>query len=334
GMGVEETDYAGVLAREIEEVSDTDRAQQQRYRTDVAHVDSLLAQLPGLTAHVYPIRWRLLAETDDVFEEDLPDLRRMALNQMEASDQANLVTSLKQQDKLALLTWYQTHRKQYITYLNALTQRLVQFTYALQRSDSTGYGVLVKTYEPTWPLRPAVTPVPPHSQQGDYLGVFEQAMGWLLEIESYALVMIIGMVGFGLLGAASGSFIRDSDRRRTQGGPFVEDLPGVLIKGFTASMVIFLGIQGSLAVLGNGGEPPDSNLLFFMALVGAVFSDRAWDWARQKFEETLNKEPSEDDPESIASAPVSGGFTPRAFQPHNTTATQEKAAEPPPNFLA
>ncbi|HAA15907.1 MAG TPA: hypothetical protein DCE41_31030, partial [Cytophagales bacterium] len=119
-----------------------------------------------------------------------------------------------------------------------------------------------------------------------------------------------------------------------QGGPFVEDLPGVLIKGFTASMVIFLGIQGSLAVLGNGGEPPDSNLLFFMALVGAVFSDRAWDWARQKFEETLNKEPSEDDPESIASAPVSGGFTPRAFQPHNTTATQEKAAEPPPNFLA
>ena len=103
-----------------------------------------------------------------------------------------------------------------------------------------------------------------------------------MESESYSLVVIIGLIGFGLLGAAGSTFIRE---QRTKANPqlLIEDLPGVMIKGFTAAIVVFLGVQGGLAVLTNSDSELNAYALFFVSFVAAVFSDDAWAWAKGKF---------------------------------------------------
>ncbi|HAP61873.1 MAG TPA: hypothetical protein DCR93_21030 [Cytophagales bacterium] len=293
GIGVHPTNLALALEMEIDSVSNTDHVQRGYFEADLEHIDSIRRAHPEFGDLLYPLHWHVDAEVIDMFGEMLPDMKRRVINQMIASDQANLVDGLKQEDKDTLLAWYQTQRRNAIDYLNKLTEGLLSLTYKLKVPGSVAFADLIMEYERKLPGRFAPGEVPKRSKQGDFLGIFEEYMGWLLEIESYSLVMIIGMAGFGLLGAVSGNFIKEAGRRKEKGGAMIEDLSGVMIKGFTAALVIFLGIQGSLAVLGNGMEPPDSNLLFFMALVGSVFSDRAWDWAKSKFEETLAKDKGE-----------------------------------------
>ncbi len=68
--------------------------------------------------------------------------------------------------------------------------------------------------------------------------------------ESYSLVIIIRLIGFGLFGTGGSIFIREQSIKTNQ-SLLIEDLPGVMIKGFTAAIVVFLGVQGGLAVLTN-----------------------------------------------------------------------------------
>ncbi|MEL6538280.1 MAG: hypothetical protein AAFQ98_22865 [Bacteroidota bacterium] len=294
--GVVQTNFTQELSDQLEQVSDTDTAQEASFLRKVNEIVRITDNNTAIRPYIFPERFHVQTEVVDIFGEMLPDMKRQVLNQMKASDEANLVTSLKQYDMDTLLGWYQAHRRDYIRYLGGLVENLVRFTNQLENAAPDQYQTITDTFAANFEKRPRLGSVPKRSKQGDYLGIFEEFMGWLLEIESYSLVMVIGMAGFGLLGAASGSFIRETDRRRKKGGPLVADLPGVMIKGFTASMVIFLGIQGSLTILGGGGDPPDSNLLFFLALVAAVFSDKAWDWAEDKFEETLAGEKGEEEP--------------------------------------
>ena len=79
---------------------------------------------------------------------------------------------------------------------------------------------------------------------GTDLGVFTFFAGWLLGLESYSLVIIIGLIGFGLLGAAGSTYIRERNNKE-ENKPLIDDLTGVLIKGFTAAIVVLLGVQGS-----------------------------------------------------------------------------------------
>jgi hypothetical protein len=166
------------------------------------------------------------------------------------------------------------YRLNYLTKLEKLEQKLSMFEYNNKVLKEGAVKVSI---------------LPPLPKPGDNLGVFRSFMGWLLQIQSHSLVLIIGLVGFGLLGAAGATFIKETGRREKDGGPFVEDLPGVLIKGLSAALVVFLVFQGSLALLtGASNTPPDESLFFFLALSAAVFSDNTWDWARNKFEKTLD----------------------------------------------
>lgn len=113
--------------------------------------------------------------------------------------------------------------------------------------------------------------------------LFESIGDWLVNTNSIDIVLIIGMFGFGLLGAALSSFITaKKEELRDPTTPLVENLSIVIIRGFSAAIVIFLATKGSIAVINSGSNEPNPYVLFFACLVGAVFSEPIWDWAKEK----------------------------------------------------
>lgn len=163
----------------------------------------------------------------------------------------------------------------------------------LRRSDvnwndalsGRGAQQVYKGYYEVWPLCqdliPASTPARPPLGQG--LGPFRLVALWLLSPESISLALIVGMIGFGLLGSAVSTFVRESrEHKRQAGEPLVEDLAGVILRGVSAAIVVFLAVKGGLTVFSVGEGDPNPYILLFTCLVGAVFSERVWAWAREK----------------------------------------------------
>ena len=122
-------------------------------------------------------------------------------------------------------------------------------------------------------------PDPPTS--GNEWGAIGRASQWIMSPNSVDLVLIIGMFGFGLFGAAISTFIREHHSNNTE-DPVAEHIAKVLIKGVSAAIVVFLGTKGGIALINNGTNDPNAYILFFTCLVGAVFSDEIWDWAKGK----------------------------------------------------
>jgi hypothetical protein len=120
--------------------------------------------------------------------------------------------------------------------------------------------------------------IPPEA--GSSWGPFGKMAHWLLRTKSFALALITGMLGFGLLGASIGAYVR-SGSQQGEGGE--GDIARVVIRGLSAAVVLFLAVKGGLAVLTVGEQDPNAYLLFFLCLVGAVYSEDVWRWARGKF---------------------------------------------------
>ena len=134
----------------------------------------------------------------------------------------------------------------------------------------------------------SVIPNPP--SPGSALGPFGFVARWLLETRSFPLALITGMLGFGLLGAAVTSFVREQpDRKR--GEPLVKDLGGVMVRGLSAAIILFLAVEGGLAVFNVGTSQPNPYVLFFSCLVGAAVSETVWEWARKRFLAGLGRRP-------------------------------------------
>lgn len=188
--------------------------------------------------------------------------------------------------------------------------------------------------------RPPV-PLRPLPERGEGLGPFQYVSGWLLKTDSMPLTLIVGMLGFGLLGAAASTFVREQTRRehrearllrsllRQRGDPaaagvmaadlrapgdhsqplkpvqpLVQNLASVVIRGGSAAIVVFLGIMGGLSVLAQEADPNPYALLF-TCLVGAVFSEKVWEWAEERF--GLNLGDSDDDDDGDAGGRNGGG---------------------------
>jgi hypothetical protein len=136
-------------------------------------------------------------------------------------------------------------------------------------------------------------PLPPVPTPGDELGIFKGIAQWLIKPLSMALVLIVGMLGFGLFGAVISTFVKEEKalpkttiEGATTGvkkeGVIINDVTGVIIRGVSAAIVIFLGVKGGLAVFSSGEGEPNPYALFFTCLVGAVYSERIWEWAKEK----------------------------------------------------
>ncbi|HYR09764.1 MAG TPA: hypothetical protein VEQ60_18455 [Longimicrobium sp.] len=177
-------------------------------------------------------------------------------------------------------------------------------------------------------------PTPLHRlpERGAGLGPFQYVSGWLLKTDSMPLTLIVGMVGFGLLGAAASTFVREQSRRERREArrlkrlekalrkrgvrephlsdemrkpgdrsqpihpvqPLVLNLPSVVIRGGSAAIVVFLGLMGGLSVLTQEADPNPYALLF-TCLAGAMFSEKVWSWAEKRFGLNLESGQEEED---------------------------------------
>ncbi len=122
-------------------------------------------------------------------------------------------------------------------------------------------------------------PAPEPPPLGASLGPLQFVAGWLLDAASLPLALIVGMMGFGLLGAVISTFVRErrgKGRHEVNPHVIVFDLAGVVLRGLSAAVVVFLAVQGGLAVLSGAGSDPNPYVLLLACFVAAVFSERVW----------------------------------------------------------
>jgi hypothetical protein len=133
---------------------------------------------------------------------------------------------------------------------------------------------------------PAMDALPQPPKPGSQWGIFGLIAGWLLKTRALSLVLITGMLGFGLFGAAISSVVREQVTR-APGEPLVKDLANVVVRGLSAAVVVFLAVEGGVAIFTTSDPQPNPYVLFFTCLVGAVFSERVWEWARERLNQNL-----------------------------------------------
>jgi hypothetical protein len=137
--------------------------------------------------------------------------------------------------------------------------------------------------------------IPSRQSFGEYLGIFGLATRWLLKTEQTTLVLITGLIGFGLLGAACSTVIRRVPSRKT-GQPIVANLTNVVIRGASAAILVFLAVFGGLAVFSSGSVNPNPYVVLFTCLVAAVFSEHAWAWGGRQFRSQFTDPKPSNDP--------------------------------------
>ncbi len=136
-------------------------------------------------------------------------------------------------------------------------------------------------------------------------GIFEFIAGYLIHPQSNELVLMIGMLGFGLLGASILSF-RESEPNETMldgflTKPLIVRFGNVLARGFGAALVVYVATKAGLAIF-SMGSASDTNgyMLLLSCFAGAVFSQSVWDklsntvkgWAGQKTDPQPQPQPN------------------------------------------
>lgn len=148
-------------------------------------------------------------------------------------------------------------------------------------------------------------PEPRRADFGDALGPLKPIAGWLLQTESVQLALIIGMLGAGLLGSGVATFLRSQRSGKQSEG----QLAGVVVRGVTAAIVVFLAVQGGLSTVAvsSGSTPPSPNpyLLLLICFVAAVYSEQVWNTALRRLVKQLGSDDeSQSPPEPAALAPT------------------------------
>jgi len=87
------------------------------------------------------------------------------------------------------------------------------------------------------------------------------------------------MLGFGLFGAGIAIFISGESLQNTNTGSY---LLLIIVRGFSAAIVVYLAARGGIAVVNKGVSDPDPLVLFLFCFIGAVFSERIWACAKSR----------------------------------------------------
>lgn len=120
---------------------------------------------------------------------------------------------------------------------------------------------------------------------------FSALSSWLRTQRSPELASLIGMLGFGLLGAAASTVVR---KRRPEGGaPEVigDNLTNLVLSGVSAALATYLAVKGGLAVVSAEGAEPNPYVLLLTCFVAAVYWEEAWERVRK----AITREPAPQD---------------------------------------
>jgi hypothetical protein len=161
---------------------------------------------------------------------------------------------------------------------------------------------------------------PDRSDFGYTLGVVGDLSIWLLRTESMPLALITGLIGFGLFGALVSTFVRAPSAQTPQ-----LDIFGVVWRGVSAAIVVFLAAYSGIAIVSQTSGDPNPYVVFVTCLVGAVFGDNVWLWAKGKF---LPKETG-DPAKSNAGSSGGGGATPGSGASETPAAVSPSSPAPP-----
>lgn len=138
------------------------------------------------------------------------------------------------------------------------------------------------------------------------LGIFSFFFGWLEDSDSLALAIISGMLGVGLVGCIVSSFVRQHAKHEA-GTPWIADIFPIIVRGFTAAIVVYLAIEGGLNIFSTENSQANPYVLLFSCLIGAVFSEDVWVAAHKRLESAAptlspaDKPPSDKKVEVLAS---------------------------------
>lgn len=148
---------------------------------------------------------------------------------------------------------------------------------------------------------------PPEAGAG--WGPFAIVSRWLVRTQSQALALITGMLGFGLLGSVIARYVRGMKLEDGLSGEVVV----VVIRGLSAAIVVFLSVKGGLAIVSTADAEPNAYVLFFTCLVGAVYSEDVWEWARRSFNEKFKGKRDDTEQKGTPDAPKGpSGAAPQA----------------------
>jgi hypothetical protein len=151
--------------------------------------------------------------------------------------------------------------------------------------------------------------IPERPSFSDTLGPVGTWTRWLLDTEQMPVVIIVGLVGFSLLGATVSRAVRlGPDQPRA--AMTLDDLLIVIAGGTTAAMVVFLASYGGLALLGTSGGDPNPYVVFVTCLIGAVYSEDVWAWARTSLLKKTKSDTAKDQSEDgVVQSPQSQGLS-------------------------
>jgi hypothetical protein len=171
--------------------------------------------------------------------------------------------------------------------------------------------------------RPRLEFDPPEKPDpGRTWGIFGTLTRWLLQTKSFPLALITGMLGFGILGASISSLVR-TDTQQNMSSDTLAELGRVVVRGLSAAVIVFLAVKGGLAAFTTEETSPNAYVLFLTCLIGAVYSEKVWEWARthlsQKFDQTTTSE----------AAPSSGTATTSGTNPPVVPAGQQQGSIQP-----
>ena len=114
--------------------------------------------------------------------------------------------------------------------------------------------------------------------------------GWMAK-SSQATVLIVGLVGFGLLGAAVRMMGSPDQLVSENGDVGLTDASGkVFVQGVGAAFTVFLMGQAGMDLLVIGGKPNAFGLLLF-CFIGAVFAEEIWAAMRNLVKERTKRPP-------------------------------------------
>jgi hypothetical protein len=159
-------------------------------------------------------------------------------------------------------------------------------------------------------------------EPGPRLHPFSALAGWLRTQQSLELASIIGMLGFGLLGAAASTVVRTpgEGKRKPRIG---DNLTSLVVSGTTAAFATYLAVKGSLAVVSTDGAEPNPYVLLLTCFVASVYWEDAWERVRK----AVRGHHTDDDDEPSADG-SSGDEQPggrRKMQIHISDASAEAA---------
>lgn len=270
-----------VLEQEFKKYEATDSLAKNYYIEKITEMSNLIAQDStlkddkGLNIYTQKVVSNIQHQFDRLEQE-----KNMAINLLRETDQKKLSNDYKLKYKNGIVSWYYKFRNEWKNYVSSDFNDYIKNTSAWHKNpenkadDAYFYNINVVNYNYT------MNTLTKDSVNVDD-DIFNVIAGWLLKSLSYHFIIIAGLLGFGFLGAVVATLVR-KPKEEGQNELLLTDLLGVIVRGFSAALIVFLAVQGGLSILAREQVELNAYALFFTCFASAVYSENAWEWVKNK----------------------------------------------------